>query len=305
MGAMNLVSRPCANEADYGRLRRMLIAAAGTGDERHYCTVGDLDWWRFTSDDPDPLAAAHLWLDGDEVIGAVWSGDAQADLLVHPHRRAVEDVMLDWAEARHRERHAGTGVTPPFTIYAFDTDTERTARLRGRGYERRDRCYRYRRRALDGPVPAPVLPPGYRIRHVAGEVNLEARVAVHRAAFAPSRMTVAKHRAVMAAPTYRPELDLVAVAPDGRFASYCIVWYDEENRIGVFEPVGTDPEFQRRGLSRAVLHEGLRRLHALGARVAYVIAAGDAPASNALYEAVGFRVVDEDHAWVKTFVSSP
>ena len=35
-----------------------------------------------------------------------------------------------------------------------------------------------------------------------------ARVNVHRAAFAPSRMTTTKHRAVMAAPTYRPELDL-------------------------------------------------------------------------------------------------
>jgi ribosomal protein S18 acetylase RimI-like enzyme len=296
---MSVVSRRCDGEADYERLRRMLIAAVGTGDERHYCTLGDLDWWRFTSNDPDPLAAAQLWLDGDEAIGAVWSGGDQAELLIHPHHRAVEESMLDWVEARHRERHTGESAPPPLTTYAFDGDVDRVARLRRRGYERQDRCYRYRRRPLDGPIAAPVLPAGYTLRHVVGEADLEARVAVHRAAFAPSRMTTEKHRAVMAAPTYRPELDLVAVAPDGRFASYCIAWFDATNRIGVFEPVGTDPAFQRLDLSKAVLTEGLRRLHALGAEIAYVITNGDNVAANPLYETVGFRVVDENHAWVK------
>jgi mycothiol synthase len=69
--------------------------------------------------------------------------------------------------------------------------------------------------------------------------------------------------------------------------------------MAIFEPVGTDPDFQRRGLGKAVLSEGFRRLRALGARVAYVNSADDNPASNALYEAVGFRLVDENHAWTK------
>jgi ribosomal protein S18 acetylase RimI-like enzyme len=124
-------------------------------------------------------------------------------------------------------------------------------------------------------------------------------VAVHREAFAPSRMTVEKHRAVMAAPTYRPELDLVVTAPDGTFAAYALVWFDAENRMGVFEPVGTDPAYQRRGLGRAVLTEGLRRLRALGARAAYLSPSGANEAANGLYEAIGFRVVDEEHQWVK------
>ena len=299
MGAMNLVSRSCVGEGDYERVRQMLTAAVGTGDERHYGTIGDLDWWRFTSNEPDPLAAAHLWLDGDAALGAVWPVGDQVELLFHPQHRAIEDAMLDLVESRHRERHAAADETPPCTIYAYDTDAERIARLRRRGYERQERCYRYRRQPLAGPVPAPTLPPGYSIRHVTGEVDLEARVAVHRAAFAPSRMTSEKHRAVMAAPTYRPELDLVAVAPDGCFASYCIAWFDAANRIGVFEPVGTDPAFQRLGLSRAVLTEGLQRLQSLGAQLAYVNTNGDNVAANPLYESVGFRVVDENHAWVK------
>ena len=298
---MSLITRQCADEVDYERLRRMLVASVALGDERHYCTVGDLDWWRFTSNEPEPLGSAWLWLDGEEAVGAVWLGGDQADLLVHPHHREVEDAMLDWHEARHRERHAGADALSPLTTYVFDGDTGRVARLRQRGYERVDRCYRYRHRSLGEPVVEPMLPGGYNLRHVAGEADLEARVAVHRAAFAPSRMTVEKHRAVMAAPTYRPELDLVSVAPDGGFASYCIVWFDAANRIGIFEPVGTDPAYQRLGLSRAVLTEGLRQLRALGATVAYVNTGCDNVAANPLYASVGFRVIDENHAWTKAF----
>jgi ribosomal protein S18 acetylase RimI-like enzyme len=297
---MSFTARPIEGEDDYQRVRRMLVAATAD-NERHYCSVGDLDWWRFTSNDPDPLGTARLWLDGDEAIGLVWPGSDRADVLYHPQHRDLEDAMLDWAEARHREQHAGENVIPLFTTYAFDGDAERVARLQRRGYQRTDDCYRYRRRPLDGPVPTPILPEGYTLRHVTGEADLEARVNAHRAAFAPSKMTTTKHRAVMTSPTYRPELDLIAVAPDGSFASYCIAWYDEANRIGVFEPVGTDPAFQRRGLGKAVMTEGLRRLQALGARVAYVVTNGDNEGANPLYESLGFRVVDEDHAWTKTF----
>lgn len=303
---MSVVARQAAGEDDYARMRRMLIAATGQGDERHYCTIGDLDWWRFTSDDPEVpghpsgWVAARLWLDGDEAVGVAWPDGTTVNLLVHPAHRAIEDAMLDWAAARHRERSGAAGGTP-LAVNAYDGDTGRVARLRGRGYKRTERCFRYRRRPLDGPIAAPELPSGYTIRHVAGEADLAARVAAHRAAFAPSRMTEAKHRAVTAAPTYRAELDLMTVAPDGRVAAYCLAWFDAANRIGVFEPVGADPEFQRRGLGRAVMAEGLRRLRALGARVAYVGTNGDNVAANRLYEAVGFRVVDEEHAWTKTF----
>ncbi|MFN8514174.1 MAG: hypothetical protein U0841_16620 [Chloroflexia bacterium] len=62
---------------------------------------------------------------------------------------------------------------PPCNTYAFDGDAERIARLRRRGYERTDACYRCRRCPLDHPLPAPTLPPGYTLRNIAGERTLE------------------------------------------------------------------------------------------------------------------------------------
>ena len=59
------------------------------------------------------------------------------------------------------------------------------------------------------------LPDGYRIRSLRGPQEFEARVALHRAAFTPSRMTVAKYERLLTVPHYRFEDDLVVEAPDG------------------------------------------------------------------------------------------
>lgn len=288
-------ARPFGSEDDYACLRQMVIETIAVGDERHYGTVGDLDWWRYTDNDPRGIFATQLWFAPDgAIIGCAWPVKNEIVLLTDPRHRAIEAAMLDWAEERHR----ASGSDAPLTAYSFDSDEARVALLRARGYRRQEHGYRYRRMALDGPLPALPPPAGYTVRNLGGDDEVEARVAVHRAAFAPSRMTVEKHRAVMAAPTYRRDLDLVAVAPDGTLAAYALGWFDAANRIGVFEPVGTEPAHQRRGLARAVLAEGLRRFRALGARVAYIMADTDNVVSNRAYEAVGFRLVDVDHQWI-------
>jgi predicted N-acetyltransferase YhbS len=63
-----------------------------------------------------------------------------------------------------------------------------------------------------------------------------------------------------------------------------------------FEPVGTDPAHQRKGLATAVMTEGLRRLKELGARRAFV--GGYEPRTYALYgEATNFREYDLSEEW--------
>lgn len=293
--AGQLTSRPFAGEDDYAALRRMLSATIAAGGDWHYCTLGDLDWWRYTDNDPRGIFAAQLWFAPDgSILGCAWPVGDTAILLSDPRQRAIEATMLDWAEARHR----ASDVATPLSAYSYDGDTPRVALLRERGYTRQEQGYRYRRLPLDGALPEPTLPDGYAVRGLRGEDEVAARVDAHRAAFAPSRMTVEKHRAVMAAPTYRQDLDLVAVAPDGQFASFALGWFDAANRIGVFEPVGTDPGYQRRGLARAVLAEGLRRFRALGAVVAYINTGIENEAAHRTYEAVGFRTVDDEHQWI-------
>jgi len=294
--AVVVTMRPYAGEADYAALRRLFDAAA-VGSPLHYGTAGDLDWWRFAHEDPAALRHAALWCAPDGTLLAfAWPEGDEVTILAHPAHRDLEGAALDWAEARAA---AQSPPSPTFAAWGYDEDAPRVALLRARGYVREGRAYRYRARSLAGDLPTWVVPTGFTVRALAGDAELEARVAVHRAAFAPSRMTVAKHRAVRAAPGYRPDLDLVAGAPDGTFGAYCLVWFDATNRLGVFEPVGADPAWQRRGLARAVLAEGLHRLRALGATTAYVNSHSESIPANALYEAVGFRTVGENHRWEK------
>ena len=54
---------------------------------------------------------------------------------------------------------------------------------------------------------------------------------------------------IQAAPLYRRDLDLVAIAPSGEVAAFTTTWYDDVTHSGYFEPVGTMPEHQRCGLA--------------------------------------------------------
>jgi len=60
-------------------------------------------------------------------------------------------------------------------------------------------------------VPEPPLPPGYRHASVRWPEDVARRVDVHRAAFAPSKMTIEKYELLAARPHYSPQRDRVVV----------------------------------------------------------------------------------------------
>ena len=111
------------------------------------------------------------------------------------------------------------------------------------------------------------------------------------------------YRRLRGVPGYTSELDLVAVSAAGTFASYCICWLDPVNRIGEFEPVGTHSAFRGRGLGKAVMLEGLRRLKAFGMQTAIVCSLGSNEASKKLYESVGLRTYNKSYDYTKPLQS--
>ena len=80
-----------------------------------------------------------------------------------------------------------------------------------------------------------VLPPGFTIRPAGGAAEAEAWVVLHRAAFGTERMELEERLAMLAEPEYDPQLDLVAVAPDGSdiylFAEGVIDMAQERRRL--------------------------------------------------------------------------
>ncbi|MBD0328965.1 MAG: GNAT family N-acetyltransferase [Thermoleophilia bacterium] len=86
---------------------------------------------------------------------------------------------------------------------------------------------------------------------------------------------------------YEPELDLAVETVDGEVAGYSLYWFDPVTMVGLVEPMRVEDAYQRRGLARAMLTEGLDRLARRGARRLKVGYGTDA--ALALYTGVGFR----------------
>jgi ribosomal protein S18 acetylase RimI-like enzyme len=297
---MTIVARPYGDSDDYARIRTLLEESYRISGPPDNASVGDLDWWNCTDEELDPISAARLWITEDDCVVAVaWPSGSQVDLLTHPQHCQLEDEMLAWAETELRDSASAGEEPPEIEVYAFAKDNERRELLAASGYTQTDEYHNYRTRSLE-TIPEQSVAEGYTLRNVGGEEDLGARVAVHRDAFAPSKMSVEKHRRVMESPTYRRDLDIVAVAPDGTFAAFCIVWYDEANRNGLFEPVGCHSEHRQRGLASAVMCEGMRRVRVLGAATVNVVSSGSELSANRLYDSLGFTLVDRHERWTKS-----
>jgi mycothiol synthase len=306
---MKLTMRKYRDEDDYWRIRAFLRHLFLRNDRRELSwQVYRFDYWRWhgienlghgcLEDD------VFFWEtdDGQTVAVLNREGPGQAFLQVDPGLRTpeLEAEMLAAAEANLGVRNAKGQRT--LDVWANAQDGARQALLASRGYVRSDWPEYQRRRSLTVPVPELPVAASYTVRALGDADELPARCQLSWQAFHPDDPEDAPgdwdwYPNIQRAPLYRRDLDLVAVAPDGELAAFCTVWFDDVTRTGAFEPVGTAPAHQRRGLGKAVIFEGLRRLKRLGATLA-TVGSYSAPA-HALYASTGFTAYDLSERWTK------
>jgi mycothiol synthase len=243
----------------------------------------------------DPERDTALWwtADGSALVAwAVWQTPwVTLDYAVHPeHASGVGGALLAWAEARFAALARERGTRLPYWVAARESDADRIALLERAGYLPAEKTTVRRRRPLAEPRPAAQVPEGFCVRPLRGDEEVEAYISTHRAAFGSSATTAEWRRRVLRMPEYRPDLDLIAEAPGGRIAGFTILWLAASQATGdveaQFEPVGTQPDFQRRGLGRALLQEGMRRAREAGATHAVVEADSGRGGARPLYESL-------------------
>ncbi len=253
--------------------------------------------YRLCSPSVDVPKDVRLWEnDHDALLAwAVWQQPwITLDYAVQPEAPSeTGPAIIAWAVERFREMARGHGRILDYFIDAREDDTDRIALLERNGFARADWHLLHFARPLDAPVSAPTFPAGFTIRHLAGADDLRGYVDLHRAAFVSANMTVAWKERVTRMPQYIANLDLVAIAPDGQFAAFCVGWLHGDE--GQIEPLGVHPDFVGLGLGRALLLEAFRRFRAHGATVAHVEVYNDNPHAQHLYESVGFHV--EHRVW--------
>lgn len=311
---MTITYRPYQHEDDFGAMRALLreIYVLNGNRERAWA-VARLEYARWhtclnchnvTLND-----VAYLWEADGRLIafGMPDGGPDEVHMNVHPawKARQLEEEMLLIAEEKlsiptaDGKRFLGA--------WSMEDDTLRRQLLIDHGYKREGWVETQHYRDLAQPIADVPTPAGFTIRPLGDGLELLERCYASGLGFhegdikiaVENRDDVTWYRNIQTAPLYRRDLDLVAVAPDGSIASFCTIWFDDVTRSAYFEPVATVPAQQRKGLSRALLTAGLKRLQKMGALHACV--GGFEPGPNALYDSVMGHGNLQYQAWQKTW----
>jgi len=259
-------------------------------------------------DDPEN---AHLWLapDGSLLGWAVlqypfWT----IDITCHPDRApALYGEILAWADGRALQAANTPTGHPTWYVNVFADQAYIIHALEAAGFANQvdvgeDSWSKvFMRRPGELPVKDYRIPPGFTVRPLAGEAEVEAYVALHQAVFDTKNMTVPWRSRTLQHPGYRPDLDVVVAAPDGRLAAYCITWLHENK--GQVEPLGCHADYRRYALGRIALAEGLRRLQAAGAEQIYVETDNYRDTAMKLYEHMGFEIIRNVWVYRKDYAS--
>jgi mycothiol synthase len=251
--------------------------------------------WRLTAPAVAAGRDAVFWQNaGGQVVGlAAWQQVwATLDFYVRPgpDEAAVERDLFAWAGGCFRERDAERGHRQSYSVEFREDDLDRQALTAAHGFARNPHAsHVHLTHQLDALPPLPAVPDGFAIRVLAGAAEAAAYAEVDRAVFDGEAMTAEWRERIICTPLYQPDLDLVAVAPDGTLAGFCVGWYEPTRGVAQLEPVGVHPRYRRHGLSRALITHMLYRFKAHGANVAIVETELDRTAARAAYDAVGFE----------------
>lgn len=304
---VKITSRPFCDDADFWHVRDLLIDTYPLTPTGFNWEVRRWDGERFHNDDaalnPAWGHTVRLWETEDGRLVGVANSDypTNISLQLHPDYRDIEAEMIEWGEATFVAEREGERRVE---IMVFDYDAPRQRLLTARGYERTPYFWMARRmRFGNHALPTAEIAPGYTLRTTRPDDwdDCQRMADLLNAAFNRSIHHAKEYWNFCASsPSFRHDLNLVAEAPDGSFAAHAGVNWEPVNRYGIFEPVCTHPDHQRKGLARALMYEGTHRLKALGALDAYVDT-GDMIPANALYDAVGFTEAYMGHFWRKVF----
>ena len=301
---MGVRLRNYQHPTDFDRVGQFLIDTYQPGDQH-------ANWlqprWEYMHYHPlldelgeSALAKIGVW-DSDGKIVAVTHFEhrmGEVFFQIHPDFTQLKPEMLEYAEDYlSAESNGGRRYV---NVFVNDFDTEFESIVESRGYH-----------IVDGvsdcwsifEIPHPFLPislpDGFRLQSLEDDNDRwKLSRVIHRGFNHPGEPPedwLAQRVKMQSAPNYRKNLNIVTVAPNRDYASYCGMWHDKANRVAYVEPVCTDPDYRRIGAGTAAVLEGIRRCGEEGATVAFV------GSEQPFYLSMGFRKLFGINLWTKNW----
>ena len=294
--------REASSESDWWDVRALLVRTNGQQPQGWNWDIRHWDGNRFHSERTEPPTPVGLWFESGELVGAAHGeGGGDVFLELDVAWRGLEQEMLAWAQSCLADRRPDGGRT--LRTLVWDYDRRRGRNLDAAGFSRQQAGWWMRTIDLRTFAHATVeLERPYRLATTSeahSAADAASMAALLNASFGRTIHTASEYIGFMTnSPSFRHDLNLVALAADGTFAAHVGVTFDATNCLGIFEPVCTHPDHRRHGLARSLMLEGLRRLAGLGAQQACV-ETGDAGPANALYRGLTVAAEYRGHWWQK------
>ncbi len=273
---------------DFFDMRNLLIESYGKADKPLNWLIGRLDNWRFAAfmanirEEPNFYQKnAHLWRKEDnDLIGFFISenGREYFELQIHPEYRFLEEEMLKWTIENWAK-----GKNQIVTIF-YEYDTPRIELFEKYHFESLGVVgfdYRYDTKNYAEDV---AIDSKFRIETFSESHDYENRIEAERLTFSRDSLNREWFETKALAPGYSSDWDLAIVAPDGQVVAFCLAWLDEKNRVAEIDPVGTRPDYRKRGFAKAVVTDCFIRLHRNGIAKAHI--QGFSEPANKLYDSL-------------------
>lgn len=263
-----------------------------------YAETGGLENWlptRFENNSRSMDLGIRLWFD-DELVGLVVPDSTLLYyVMVHPDYIQLYPKMVSWLEEYSRSTWNGT-----LKIIEMDGETEREKELHKRGFTRDCVSGIFRVRDLSSPIPDFKLPEGFSVRSVTPD-DFDELASCIRQVFGHgewfNRDILLENSEAL---YYHTDLDLVVVDKNDKIVSFCTFRLDPPTGLTELEPMGTLAEYRNKGIGRALICEGFRRLKEYNPSMLFIGEAANTPPANRLYELTGFTEQYDMIRWVKT-----
>lgn len=266
----------------------LLQRARRAGGQKGLWDAADVQWWWREPRHSDAVEKS-FWADAEGPVAGVlltsWTDERwQCDPIIVPGASAPDPDVV-WARALDDVR---AHVVGRLEVPVGGGDLLFKDLVEGSGLVPGERSHTAWLTAADRPR-AQAPPEGFRLVD-----RSQPRGAPH-----PMRRRNGEHveERLRECPLYDPELDIAVEADDGRFAGYSLYWFDPATKAGLVEPVRVEDEYQRRGLARAMLTEGIDRLAQKGAQRIKI--GWETDAAGALYQSLGFVRTSTDTWYVR------
>lgn len=289
--------RTYQSEDDVQKMRDLLMAGRAANNGTYYMHTGDLDWALYRPPEEQKRRdGIRLYEVDEQLLAWVYAPpqDGILDFYVHPslHRSAQAEAILDQAIDWSVEQARSHQQEKLEKDWVADSDEWLRGYLERHGFASANLDGVHFTRDL-ATVPDTQPPMGYSIASVTSEsIGVQRAQATYRAFrnTTPWPEYLDRYQRFFASPAHVGERDLVIISPDGFGVSACCIWFDMTNKVGLFEPVGTHPDFQRKGLGKALMSEALRRMKTAGLTSAMVSTNDTNSNGIALYQSMGFTI---------------